>query len=116
MENVNRKRSAVWNHFVENGPKKAKCSCSSELSVSGGNVGNLNRHLKTKHPTVKLVEERQQPTGSADPEPHILVGDSVKHNNKMYLGKLSLGSHRFRPLHKTRSYHHGVPNKSTSSL
>ncbi|CAH2090914.1 unnamed protein product [Euphydryas editha] len=79
METVNRKRSAVWNHFMENGPKKAKCSyCSSELSVSGGNVGNLNRHLKTKHPTIKLVEDRQQPIGSADPEPNIHPDASVE--------------------------------------
>ncbi|CAH2104142.1 unnamed protein product [Euphydryas editha] len=64
---------------MENGPKKAKCSyCSSELSVPGGNVGNLNRHLRTKHPTIKLVEDRQQPIGSVDPEPHIHSVASVE--------------------------------------
>ncbi|CAG5026309.1 unnamed protein product [Parnassius apollo] len=81
METVNRKRSAVWNHFMENGPKKARCSyCSNELSVSGGNVGNLNRHLRTKHPTIKLVEERQQQqlNGSAGPEPHIRPVASIE--------------------------------------
>ncbi|KAJ8704257.1 hypothetical protein PYW08_012981 [Mythimna loreyi] len=56
-----RKRSAVWNHFSEVDPKKARCTyCSNTIGISGGNVGNLNRHLKTKHPTVSLVPARQE--------------------------------------------------------
>ncbi|XP_063892271.1 E3 SUMO-protein ligase ZBED1-like [Helicoverpa armigera] len=60
MASGSRKRSAVWNHFVEVEPKKAKCLyCANILTTSGGNVGNLGRHLKSKHPTVPLVPERQ---------------------------------------------------------
>ncbi|XP_026747001.1 zinc finger BED domain-containing protein 1-like [Trichoplusia ni] len=55
-----RKRSAVWNHFEEVEPKKAKCLyCANILSVPAGNCGNLGRHLKNKHPTVPLVTDRQ---------------------------------------------------------
>lgn len=70
MEHSSRKRSALWNHFSETGPKKAKCSyCAKELSISCGNVGNLGRHLKTTHPTAQLVEERQQTPVVAEPGP-----------------------------------------------
>lgn len=56
-----RKRSAVWNHFEEVEPKKAKCLyCANILSVPAGNCGNLGRHLKNKHPTVPLVTDRQR--------------------------------------------------------
>ncbi|CAG9129823.1 unnamed protein product [Plutella xylostella] len=58
-----RKRSALWNHFTLIEPKKAKCAyCANTLSIPTGNVGNLGRHMKTKHPTVALVPERQQPS------------------------------------------------------
>lgn len=56
-----RKRSAVWKHFSQVDPKKARCTyCSNTIGISGGNVGNLNRHLKTKHPTVSLVPACQE--------------------------------------------------------
>ncbi|KAL0861410.1 hypothetical protein ABMA27_008954 [Loxostege sticticalis] len=67
--NSQRKRSAIWNHFDVLDQKKSKCSyCGQVLFVSNGNVGNLNRHLKTKHPTVPLIAERQttEPQTNAD--------------------------------------------------
>ncbi|KAL0830016.1 hypothetical protein ABMA28_003474 [Loxostege sticticalis] len=67
--NSQRKRSAIWNHFDVLDQKKSKCSYWGQvLSVSNGNVGNLNRHLKTKHPTVPLIAERQttEPQTNAD--------------------------------------------------
>ncbi|KAJ0179045.1 hypothetical protein K1T71_005820 [Dendrolimus kikuchii] len=57
-----RKRSVVWNHFnfTEVEPNKAKCSyCSNYIAISGGNVGNLSKHLKSKHPTVLFIPPRQ---------------------------------------------------------
>ncbi|CAH2088594.1 unnamed protein product [Euphydryas editha] len=60
-----RKRSAVWNHFEEVEPKKEKCLyCANILNVPVGNCGNLGRNLKSKHPNVPLVAERQ-PTQQA---------------------------------------------------
>ncbi|CAG9782307.1 unnamed protein product [Diatraea saccharalis] len=63
-----RKRSAVWSHFTECENKKAKCVyCAQILTMPSGNVCNLGRHLKNKHPTVPLVVERQ-PVPSAENE------------------------------------------------
>ncbi|CAH1098482.1 unnamed protein product [Psylliodes chrysocephalus] len=55
-----RKYSAVWAHFSENENKKlAKCNyCHQPISIASGSVGNLNRHLKSKHPTILVQSER----------------------------------------------------------
>lgn len=115
METVSRKRSYVWNHFVEHGPKKAKCSyCSSELSVSGGNAGNLNRHLRTKHPTIKLVEEKQPPIESAQPDQtHILPVASVDVGSQDLLRVTSSSQPSIKSyvLTKRPLRHYGFPNK-----
>lgn len=59
---ADRKRSPLWNHFESDGSKKAKCCyCSQVLSIPNQNIGNLGRHMRTKHPTVPLVIERQTP-------------------------------------------------------
>lgn len=48
-----RKRSDMWNHFIDLGDSKAKCGyCGNQYSVAGGSFGNLRRHLKTVHPAV----------------------------------------------------------------
>lgn len=70
-----RKRSALWNHFETEGSdsKKAKCSyCAQVLALPNGNVGNLGRHMKSKHPTIPLVPERQAlpPSSSATSPPN----------------------------------------------
>lgn len=56
MPNLNRKRSAIWNHFTIKSHIIAKCSyCGHDVSYSGGSTSNLMRHLKTKHVTVPLT-------------------------------------------------------------
>lgn len=55
MNNLKRKRSAIWNHFTVKSDIIAKCSyCGHEISYSGGSTSNLLRHLKTKHVAVPL--------------------------------------------------------------
>lgn len=56
-----RKRSDIWNHYEIGGPreKKAKCTyCLNKISVVGGSTSNLSRHMKAKHPTVPLRDNR----------------------------------------------------------
>ena len=55
-----KKRSAIWNHFSEIDNNKAKCGyCGQVMAIPNKSVGNLNRHMKLKHPTIKLQIERQ---------------------------------------------------------
>lgn len=55
MNNLKRKRSAIWNHFTVLSDIIAKCSyCGHKLSYCGGSTSNLLRHLKTKHVGVPL--------------------------------------------------------------
>lgn len=55
MNNLKRKRSAIWNHFMVKSDIIAKCSyCGHEISYSEGSTSNLLRHLKTKHVAVPL--------------------------------------------------------------
>ncbi|CAB3240133.1 unnamed protein product [Arctia plantaginis] len=59
MSDFNKKRSPLWDHFSVL-DKKAKCSyCGQLLSIPSGNLGNLKRHLKSQHPTVPIIAERQ---------------------------------------------------------
>ncbi|KAL5236984.1 hypothetical protein ACI65C_004394 [Semiaphis heraclei] len=62
MANLNRKRSAVWNHFTVESLTIAKCSyCDRDdgrVSYSGGSTSNLMRHLKTKHVGVPIKKTR----------------------------------------------------------
>lgn len=58
------KKSAVWLHFSEEPGSKAKCNiCRNTYSYKGGAIGNLRKHLKTKHPTLiidETAEKRQK--------------------------------------------------------
>lgn len=55
--------SAIWLHFTKDGDRRAKCNyCKTSISIASGSNGNLNRHMKTKHPFTPLNLERQQPT------------------------------------------------------
>ncbi len=51
------KRSAVWYHFEEIQPGlKAKCKiCKATYSTKNNSVGNIRRHLRLKHPTIRLA-------------------------------------------------------------
>jgi zinc finger BED domain-containing protein 1 (E3 SUMO-protein ligase ZBED1) len=54
-----RQRSPLWNHFQITENNKAKCKyCSQHVSVTSGSIGNLTRHLKTKHPTINFDNKR----------------------------------------------------------
>ncbi|CAG9821993.1 unnamed protein product [Phaedon cochleariae] len=64
-----RKHSSSWAHFTEDTSerKRAKCKyCSTFISIAGGSFGNLNRHMKTKHPLIPLTIERQSPVDVPD--------------------------------------------------
>ncbi len=54
------KRSNIWLYFEEVPEKQlAKCIiCKSTLSIKGGSLNNLSRHLKSKHP---LVNTKSKP-------------------------------------------------------
>lgn len=55
MNTSRRNRSVIWDHFEKNPNHTAKCNyCSQNISVANGSLGNLSRHLRTKHPTVNL--------------------------------------------------------------
>ncbi|XP_036324938.1 zinc finger BED domain-containing protein 1-like [Rhagoletis pomonella] len=65
-----RKRSAVWSHFIEVNDKKARCRyCQINISFKCGSHGNLQRHMKAKHPFISIehqqCEERQLEKESA---------------------------------------------------
>ena len=59
MDNlVAKKRSNVWNHFTLIAANVAKCNyCNEKKSFAGGSMGNLLRHIKTKHVTVPLQRQ-----------------------------------------------------------
>ncbi|CAH2002487.1 unnamed protein product [Acanthoscelides obtectus] len=75
---VRRNRSAIWNHFDKSENLKAKCKyCSQNISIANGSLGNLSRHMKAKHPTLKTVAEREIQGPLADGQnldnvPHLL--------------------------------------------
>nr|CAI5869431.1 unnamed protein product [Callosobruchus analis] len=49
------KRSDIWLHFELKEGEKAKCLyCRQVLSVKNGSMGNLNRHMKMKHPATPI--------------------------------------------------------------
>lgn len=50
---VEKRSSPIWQYFDDAGEHKKKCTlCRNTLSVKGGGLFNLTRHMKTKHPTV----------------------------------------------------------------
>ncbi|CAH1955122.1 unnamed protein product [Acanthoscelides obtectus] len=56
-----RNHSALWGHFKDEGDKRAKCNyCSQSISIANGSNGNLNRHMKSKHPLLLLTEPEPQ--------------------------------------------------------
>ncbi|KAI5750503.1 hypothetical protein M8J76_016232 [Diaphorina citri] len=70
---MNRKRSATWDYFqLDEVNKRAKCTlCLTKISYTKGNISNLARHVKNKHPGVS--QERQD-----DPDdPIIVVNNNV---------------------------------------
>ncbi|CAG9840968.1 unnamed protein product [Diabrotica balteata] len=54
------KRSDIWFHIeILNEKCNAKCLyCKQILSTKNGLMGNLNRHMKTKHSTTSISRKR----------------------------------------------------------
>ncbi|XP_041779863.1 uncharacterized protein LOC121597793 isoform X1 [Anopheles merus] len=51
----------VWEHFIKQPEEKAKCVyCYSVLGCPKNVVGNLIRHLKSRHPSLVLEQQRGQ--------------------------------------------------------
>lgn len=50
------KRRNIWFHFTEEAEHlRAKCNyCALTLSIKSGSLGNLNRHMKNRHPMIAL--------------------------------------------------------------
>ena len=64
-----RKTSQVWEYFSDIGDNKAKCNfCSKLISYRGGNIFNLNRHVRTVHPTICLSTQRLNPARPDSPD------------------------------------------------
>lgn len=59
-------RSDIWFHFeVITDKVSAKCQyCKQVLSTKNGSMGNLNRHMKTKHPTINIARRPTVPSHS----------------------------------------------------
>ncbi|CAH1991251.1 unnamed protein product [Acanthoscelides obtectus] len=58
-ESQNQKRSVIWMHFTNISEANAKSNlCKNIYSHKNGNISNLRKHLKTKHPTLSLEGER----------------------------------------------------------
>ncbi|PSN39487.1 hypothetical protein C0J52_10034 [Blattella germanica] len=51
-----KRKSIVWDHFDETEKgKKAKCAyCPQFISISGGSLSNLARHIRKKHPSLLI--------------------------------------------------------------
>lgn len=62
-----KKRSEVWSYFEQIPNSRAKCNfCSQILSYKGGSTYNLNRHLKTKHPSSSVALVAKQTPGNSN--------------------------------------------------
>ncbi|XP_069174861.1 modifier of mdg4 isoform X2 [Procambarus clarkii] len=51
---VKKKRSTVWRHFQEEGNDKVSCRICNEKLAKHGNTSSMLRHLRGKHPQLKL--------------------------------------------------------------
>ncbi|XP_042225829.1 uncharacterized protein LOC121868894 isoform X2 [Homarus americanus] len=67
---VKKKRSTVWKHFQEEGTDKVSCRICNEKLAKHGNTSSMLRHLRGKHPQLKLGE---------------LQGDSARKMNRLHL-------------------------------
>ncbi|XP_071525359.1 uncharacterized protein [Panulirus ornatus] len=67
---VKKKRSTVWRHFQEEGTDKVSCRICNEKLAKHGNTSSMLRHLRGKHPQLKLGE---------------LQGDNARKLNRLHL-------------------------------
>lgn len=72
-----RQSSDIWYHFNKTEANRAVCKyCSSLLSIAGGSLGNLRRHLKNKHPTVPMERRGTIPSEGSSQTPST-SGESI---------------------------------------
>ena len=62
---IPRKHSAVWLHFDDDGqeePSKTTCQICGEAIQHSGNMSNMFKHLKKKHPveSVAIEDKRKE--------------------------------------------------------
>ncbi|XP_063606529.1 uncharacterized protein LOC134781294 isoform X2 [Penaeus indicus] len=55
-QGLKKKRSTVWRHFAEEGTDKVSCRICQEKLAKHGNTSSMLRHLRGKHPQLKLGE------------------------------------------------------------
>ncbi|KAK8395571.1 hypothetical protein O3P69_005584 [Scylla paramamosain] len=67
---VKKKRSTVWKYFEEEGTDKVSCRICDEKLAKHGNTSSMLRHLRGKHPQLKLGD---------------LQGDQSKKMNHLHL-------------------------------
>ncbi|KAK4291585.1 hypothetical protein Pmani_035596 [Petrolisthes manimaculis] len=67
---VKKKRSTVWRHFAEDGRDKVWCRLCNERLAKHGNTSSMLRHLRGKHPDLKLGD---------------LQGDQTRKLNRLHL-------------------------------
>ncbi|XP_069989115.1 uncharacterized protein [Penaeus vannamei] len=69
-QGLKKKRSTVWRHFAEEGTDKVSCRICQEKLAKHGNTSSMLRHLRGKHPQLKLGE---------------LQGDGNRKYNRLHL-------------------------------
>ncbi|CAG9840703.1 unnamed protein product [Diabrotica balteata] len=86
------KRSDIWFHFeILNDKCNAKCLyCKQILSTKNGSMGNLNRHMKTKHPTTSI--SRKGVTGATVSLEQTQIQETSTSNRDYNLPSTSTGA------------------------
>ncbi|CAH2040243.1 unnamed protein product, partial [Iphiclides podalirius] len=87
----NRRRSWVWKYFNKLSNIIYRCNlCSVVLSIKGCNTNNMNRHVRTRHPTVYKSEiERKKDSDQNDigceiETPYNIKTEDIKVSDKDY--------------------------------
>ncbi|CAK1579128.1 unnamed protein product [Parnassius mnemosyne] len=85
----NRRRSWVWKYFNKLSNIIYRCNlCSVVLSIKGCNTNNMNRHVRTRHPSVYKSEiERKKDSDQIDnmseiETPYSIGAEDIKANDK----------------------------------
>ncbi|MPC81263.1 hypothetical protein E2C01_075870 [Portunus trituberculatus] len=65
---MQKKRSAVWRHFAEEGENKVSCRTCHKRLTKHGNTSMMLRHLRGKHPELMhcLLLDTEGPSGHED--------------------------------------------------
>ena len=65
---MQKKRSAVWRHFAEEGENKVSCRTCHKRLTKHGNTSMMLRHLRGKHPELMhcLLLDAEGPSSHAD--------------------------------------------------